>query len=370
MANTTREVDVGNQLALQEFIALEHQFLSSYEQFVAESDINVLRLIQGKSAYLETAKWALLVSSENGEDVARCIAIINPKYQQNKKEAVGFIGLFAAKLDNNAAVLNMLHYAEDWLKEHSVSRIIGPYNGASTLGLGLLTANYDESPMFPFRWYPPYYCSYFEAAGYEARYPLWTYSISFDHPTYLSKIEEAVDARIKVRPINKANFSQELEIFRTLFNQTFADTWEVYPYNSQEIQEFFAPLQQLLDANLLLFAEVNNKPVGFCLGLPDWNPLFRLFQGELGEKQFKYLTKNASYYKRAGIISIGVDVNYRGLGIARAMLKQLFEYFETKGLKEALYYPVNNSNVASRNFVEQLGGKGEVTYLCFDKRVG
>ena len=97
--------------------------------------------------------------------------------------------------------------------------------------------------------------------------------------------------------------------------------------------------------------------------------MFRSFKGKMGAIQIIKFMLKAKRYNRAGLVAIGVLPDYRGTGVAQALATKLYKRFEEKGLKEALYYPVNESNTRSRRFAESMGGTGRVMYHCYDKNL-
>ena len=134
-----------------------------------------------------------------------------------------------------------------------------------------------------------------------------------------------------------------------------------------ETKEFFGPMKTILAPQQILIAEVDGKPVGFCLAVPDLTPLFRTFKGKVGlVALFKLLTRR-NKFKRAGILGIGVTREHRGKGLSKAIAMKLYGYHEELGLKSSLYFPVNESNTESRGFAESIGGKGRLMYQVYDK---
>ena len=75
----------------------------------------------------------------------------------------------------------------------------------------------------------------------------------------------------------------------------------------------------------------------------------------------------AGRYHRAGLVLIGVLEDYRGTGVAQALATALYKTYQEKGLNEASYMCVNESNLRSRRFAESMGGTGRVLYHCYDK---
>ena len=367
---TVRAVQPGDAKALGSFVALEREWNGSNPLFVSEIDADVLNALSGRSKFFDEMDYALFVASAGGRDVARCAALINRKYQRAKKEQAGFIGYFAARPGEEASVRALLDRAEAWLGERGVERVIGPLNGAAILGAGARTAGFDEEPVFPFNWQPPHYAQSFIAAGYEPKYPLWYYTVDFGSEKYqTAKRRAAENHNAVVRPLDKKRWNEDLETFRLLFNQTFEEEWEFHPQTSEEFHEFFDPMKPVLDPRQMLIGEVAGEPAGFCLGMPDWSPLFRSFRGKLGPLQIIRLMLGAKRYRRAGLLGIGVLPASKGTGLAQRLAVELYKRYEERGLSQAFYYPVNDHNERSRRFAESLGGKGRIMAHCYDKRL-
>ncbi len=365
-----KEISTTDKVALKNFVALERQFVGSNPLFVSEIDKDVINRFSGRSSFFSDMEHALFAASKGSEDVARCAALINHRYQKEKNEAVGFIGYFAALPDRGLEVESMLRKAETWLKERGVTRVIAPYHGAAPLGFGLLTAGFDEEPLFPYAWHPFYYADYFVNAGYKPTYPFWYYTIDFASDKYRTAKQRAAENKaVSVRSLSKKNWKQDLNTFRQLCNDTFKEEWEFHTFSSEEFHEFFDPLKPVLDTRQMLIGEVNGKAAGWCLGFPDWTPLFRSFNGKLGPFQIVKLMLRAGSYSRAGLLAIGVLPEYKGNGLAYALATALYRRYEERGLKEAFYYPVNENNHRSRRFAESIGGTGRVLYHCYDKRL-
>jgi GNAT superfamily N-acetyltransferase len=371
MSETTiKEVCPSDARALRSFVALERRWIGSNPLFVSEIDADVIRGLSGRSEFFSEMEHALFVASSAGREIARCAALINRKYQKAKNERAGFIGYFAAEPGEETGVRALFERSEAWLRDRGVDRIIAPFNGAAILGAGARSAAYDEEPMFPFGWQPPYYKEYLVAVGYKPAYPLWYYTVSFDSEKYRdAKRRAGENHKVRVRPVNKKLWNQDLETLRVLFNESFRDEWEFHPMTSGEFHEFFDPMKPVRDPRQMLIGEVDGEPAGFCLGMPDWNPLFRSFKGKLGLVPIVRLMLGARRYRRAGLLGLGALPAYRGTGLARSLAVALYSRYEELGLKEAFYYPVNEDNARSRSFAESMGGAGRVLAHCYDKRL-
>ncbi len=170
-----------------------------------------------------------------------------------------------------------------------------------------------------------------------------------------------------MRPLDKKRWKPEIESMRTVFNVTFRTEWEFHAMTSAEFHEFVDPIRPVLDPQQFLFAEVDGETAGFCFGFPDWTPLFRSFNGKVGPLQIVRLLLRAKRYDRAGLLSIGVRDAYRGRHIGQTLAATLYRRYEELGLRGALYYPVNDHNIASRHLAESFGATGRIVYTAYDK---
>jgi ribosomal protein S18 acetylase RimI-like enzyme len=366
-AVAVRDIAADDGAGRERFIRLERDLHQGAAQFSSTIDADEEKLLSGRASFNQDIEHALFLAS-NGADLARCAAFLNRRYQEQHDEPVGFIGHFAAAQNAREEALELLSTAEQWLGERGVQRVIAPY---STLGqFGLRTAEHDASPLFPFRWHPPYYAGYLEEAGYRATYPWLSFRIDFGSERYREVSRRAIeDAQCGVRPFDKKRWHDDWALVCDLFNRTFQDEWEFYPLTVEEFREFFDPVKALFDPRQALFAEVDGEPVAFCLGSPDYNPLFRKARGKLGLLGQLRFALGARRTRGAGLWVVGVLPERRGIHIGQTLAATLYRRYQELGLDAAEYHIVNEQNLGSRALAESLGGEGRVLYHNYDRRL-
>jgi ribosomal protein S18 acetylase RimI-like enzyme len=366
-AAAIREIAPDDGAGLKRFIRLEQDLHRDDPLFVSAIDRDEERFLSGKSVWNRGLEHALFIAS-NGRDVARCTAIINRRYQEEHHEPVGFIGRFAAAPEAENEVLELLSKAEEWLGRRGVTRVIAPYS--SLADFGMLTADFDKDPIFPFRWQPPYYAGYIERAGYRPTYPWWSYRIDLRSTRYREVSRRAIEeARCEVRPIDKRKWPEEWALIADLFNRTFRDEWEFYPLSVEEWREFYDGIKPLRDPRQTLIAKREGEPVGFCIGWPDWTPLMRRAKGKTGPLAQLRFALGARRTRRAGLLIIGILPECRGNKIGQTLAATLYRRYEELGLEEAEYYIVNEDNRGSRSLAESFGGEGRRLYHVYDRRL-
>jgi GNAT superfamily N-acetyltransferase len=302
--------------------------------------------------------------------VARCAAIVNRRWQEEREPDTGFVGYFAAAPEAEDAVADMLAAAEGWLAGRGARRVIAPVNGSGMLGMGLLTDAFDESPMFPLPWNPPYYPRYLEDAGYAKAYPLFVYEVDLRSPEYERTAHSGIEeAQCSVRQIDKARWSEELDLFRRVFNAGFRDEWEMHEFDRAQFEELYTPMKRVIPSRLILFGEIDGETVGICAGLPDWTPLLRPFRGRLGPLKAIRFVRGARRIERGGLVTIALVPGHRGKRVGRTLAAHMFRNLAQLGLDSSLYYLVNEVNTASRGLAKSFGARERLLYHCYAKRL-
>jgi GNAT superfamily N-acetyltransferase len=357
-------LDPSDSRALKRFVRLERELVGDQPLHWSEADADVRRRLSGRSALTQDADIQPFVV----DGAARCAAVITPRWQAERMPGAGGIGWFAAAPGAGGEVREMFQRAEEWLAERGVERVIAPFNGNALLGLGLLTDAYDEEPLIPMPWSPRYYADYLRDAGYEPALPLYVYEVDFSSDAYRAARDAALAApECSVRPVDKKRWKDELEIFRVLVNEAFSGEWEFQTFTSDEFMEVYGPAKPVLDPRLLLFAEIDGKPVGYCSGFPDWIPLLRAARGRSGPLQLIRFMRRGKAVERSGILSIGLLPEARGRRVGKTLAATFYKGLEEMGLEGAAYYIVNESNTASRALAKSFGARERLLYHCFAK---
>jgi GNAT superfamily N-acetyltransferase len=359
-----REIDPANTRELNRFIRQERELVGDQPLFVGELDADVRKRLRRQSEFSKDWDIALFANER-----ARAAAIVNPRWQQSQGEPqTGHVGWFAAAPDALQEAGEVFAAAEDWLGRRGMTRAIAPFNGIAFLGMAASTAAFDENPMFPMPWTPPYYERYLVGAGYAHAYPLWIYEVDFASERYREFTRRALDSpECSLREIDKSRWDEEVEILRLIWNEGFSGEWEFQQFTAPQFSEFFKDVKSTLNPRTVLVAEVDGEPAGLVWGMPDFNPAFRATHGRLGPIKLLRLMRAARRPSRVGLLAIAVRPQFRGRRIGAVLASAVYRNLEQMGIRESFYYPVNDVNATSRGLAESLGGQGRILYHCFDK---
>lgn len=237
---------------------------------------------------------------------------------------------------------------------------------------GLLVEGFHAPPTFMMTYNKPYYGKLVESWGFKKNQDMYAYWGHIDMVSKLDKklffIWQAAKDRfdVKVRIMNRKLFTQEVQMFLRVYNESMAGMWGFVPLSAAEIKELSAGLKYLLMPELSLVAEVDGVPIGACLGLLDYNPRIKRINGRLFPFGFIHLLRNRQSIKKLRVLSINVVPEYQRWGLGVVLLGSLIEPMQRWGIQEAEFSWVLETNTLSRGSLEKGGARLDKTYRMYD----
>jgi GNAT superfamily N-acetyltransferase len=315
---------VGSPRALREFIELPFRIYTGDPNWAPplRSDVKWM-LDVSKNPFWKHAQRKLFLARRDGKVVGRIAAIVDDEHNRVHDEKIGFFGFFESEDDREVAAA-LFREAESWVRGAlpEASRLRGPVNPSLNDEAGALVPA-ESDPGIPFimmTYNPAYYLDLFAAAGYGKVKDLLAILAPVDDRSFgrLARIAEIVRKREKgratVRQIRMDKFDDDLGIVKDLYNRSWEKNWGFVPMTSEEIDAMAKKLKPLLYPPWVLFVELDGKPVGFHLALPDYNLVLNKLGGSLlpfGWLKFLLLKKKID---RVRTLALGILPEYRRRG--------------------------------------------------------
>lgn len=188
---------------------------------------------------------------------------------------------FVECVEDYAVFEAMFTHAETWARVRNMTCLYGPFNLDREDSRGILIEGWDRPPAIYLAHHPPYYRQFFERYGFEKHDDDGVaYSIDIDlhNPRIqkLSRVAERVRAKnpqFTVRSAVRADMDAEIDRIVDLQNRGLAHFPSHVPYTRADIESIILPLLDLVDLDLILFAEDNGKSAGFFPGVPNFNEI-------------------------------------------------------------------------------------------------
>ena len=172
-----------------------------------------------------------------------------------------------------------------------------------------------------------------------------------------------------IRPMNMKRFIEEASLVRELYNACWSQNWGFIPLDDAEFAYMAKDMKSMVDAEFMLIAEMEGKPVGFSLTIPDFNQAMQPLRGKLwpfGWLKF-LLAKRRIQYART--ILMGVLPEFRKLGIDMAMVYRTMQYGFSKGITSGECSWILADNKPMNRILEGYGGDCYKTYRIYEREV-
>src|SRR5436190_3937542 len=132
---------------------------------------------------------------------------------------------------------------------------------------------------------PPYYSKLLDSAGFRKVKDLLAY-ITTAPATAGHKAMRVADRAMRssgvtIRPVNMKNFEAEADAIWEIYSSAWSKNWGFAPLTQNEFRVLAKDMKAIIVPELALIGEVDGKPVGFALALPDINQALKPAGGNL-----------------------------------------------------------------------------------------
>lgn len=325
-----------------------------------------------KNPFYQHADAEFYLAEREGVVVGRIAAIVNHNHNKEHKDKVGFFGFFECINDRSVAHA-LLDKAAEFLRQRGMDTMRGPASPSVNDEYGLLVDAFDKSPVVLMPYNPPYYIDLLESYGLAKAKDLYSYILSQEtvYSEKLKRVNTAVKQRygLTIRTMNMKKFDDEVQLIKEVYNKAWAYNWGAVPMTEAEIGALADDLKPIVVPDLVLFAEIQGKTVGFALSLPDihvalrYNKKGRLIPGLI--RLFLHRRK----IDLVRIIVLGVLPEYKQTGAAGVL------FYETAAQARALGYQYGEAgwiledNEPMIKAANTLRGERYKTYRIYEKRL-
>lgn len=329
-------------------------------------------LSPGRHPFHRHADVRYFLARAGGEVVGRVAAVVNHEHVRFHDEPVGFFGFFECT-DDQAAATALLAAAEAWLVQRGMHRVRGPMNFSTNEECGLLIDGFETPPAVMMPHHLPYYARLLQAAGYAKGTDLLAYLFDIradpTPPTRLVRsVERLKDKQgVTIRPIDLRRFDAEVRIMHDIYHRAWQDNWGFVPMTEPEVDLLAKTLRRVADPRLCLMAEMDGRPVGFAVALPDYNQTLRHLNGRL----FPFGLLKFLWYRRRidkmRILLLGTRPDTRLRGVDAMLYLRFWHAAAAFGYPLVECSWIVEDNWAMRRGLERMGARIHKTYRVYEK---
>ena len=322
-----------------------------------------------KHPFYEHADVQFFLARRDGQVCGRVAAIIARNFNAFQHEDAGFFGFFES-VEDLEVTRALMESARNWLRERGTKVIRGPANPSLNYECGLLVEGFDSSPNIMMPYNPPSYGRMLESVGLRKAKDLLAY---FSSPDKVSdaKVERvarrAAGAQaVAIRNINMRKFADEVEMIWTLYTSAWTRNWGFVPMTREEFLHEAAEMKQILIPEFALIGEVQGRPVGFALALPNINLALKHAGGRLFPFGLFKILYHQRLIRELRVILLGVVEEYRTDGVAAGFYAQLIRNARRLGFGHSEMSWILEDNVLMNRSLEALGARKYKTYRIYE----
>lgn len=326
-----------------------------------------------KNPYYLHSEVMLFLAFRDGRIVGRISAQTNTEHNKEHKDNIGFFGFFECENDQEAANA-LFDAALDWNRYRGKTAMRGPLNFSVNHDCGLLIDGFDTPPMVMMCHSLPYYQQLYENYGLTKTMDMYAYLAErTEMPERVARAAQLLQRRTKVdiRSLShdKKQLRKDIETVFQIYTKAWEYNWGNVPMTTAEFEHIVDELLPIADPDLVFIAEIDGKPAGFSLALPNYNEVLKVMKGRVNPITLIKALIAKRRISSARVITMGVIKEFQGRGIDTLFYYHQYKNGLPKGLFRGEFSWVLENNTMMIRVAEMLDAIPYKTYRLYDKLI-
>jgi len=323
-----------------------------------------------KKVVLEDKTYIAILSVIDNKIQGRLLFTLDYSKKQGKN--ICFFSFFDTVNDINV-VKELFGYMEEYMLENNIDYSEGtfsPYDADTRRGV--LISGFDIDPTIFTSYNYEYYGKLLEEYGYTRA--IDTVSLNADVNQKSKKRLNTISkyfARshdVRVDSLNWKDLDKDMEDVHHILSVA---TNEIVYQDAPSIEVVAKTARQLklfINTSFIKIARENktNKPIGFCLVLPDFNQVFKKTKGRI--RPVRMLIAKRKITKARGTLQYIVP-EYQNTGLIAHIFNSLFDEFDKQGITDFEAGTMMENNPKPINSFKKFGGEIIKTYRIYGKEL-
>jgi GNAT superfamily N-acetyltransferase len=378
MSITVKEISTKQEL--KQFIKFPWKIYGNDPNWVPPLlDDRAAKLDINRNPYWQNAERSLWIAFQGKKPVGTIAAMVDHHRNECLHQSIGAFGFFESINDKDVAN-QLLETTAQWLKSKGMSVMRGPYNPTETDEIGILIEGFETRPAILESHTPPYYPALIESAGFDP----YNHTVArlILRPTNARSVEEALPEQLvriskitlkrpdlKIRQVDMAHWEDEVGIACDIYNNSLTGLPDFVPVPRSEFLTFANSFKSILPPDEALIAEINGKPVGYMLALPDVNEALQHLNGRLWPFGIIKLWWYMRHIRRVSFKILMILPEYQNRGIESVLITEWARVAWKKGYQEVDMSVTGDENIKSNRFQDHLGMKVYRRYQIYEKKL-
>lgn len=315
----------------------------------------------------------LFIAKKENKIVGRIAGFIDHNFCKFTKSKIGYFGFFECVNDFKIAK-TLLKSVEEWLVSNDLEIMRGPIDGRIDIGCGFLLQGFESTPSLLSKYSLPYYIDFVKRFNMEKTRDFYNYKIDLSKniPKKLEeKANNCISNGIKIRKFDRIHTNKELKWWIDLFLKSFTSHWGYVPVSKKEVRTRFGvkQLRWFVDSELFFVAEFNNSPIAYLWSTPDYNQIFKNFNGKLGPFQIIQFLSNKNQINKGKLHFIGIKKDFQNKDIGSLLNYMALIEMKNRGYKSVEVGLIDKENTIAHKTITITNAKIYKKFRVFDKNL-
>jgi GNAT superfamily N-acetyltransferase len=363
--------------------AEKRQFLTFPWRIYADDPLWVPPLLPERAKTIDPARGAffkrgtaeLFIARRGGRPIGTICAAEDRLLAERPGRRECMFGFFEC-IDEEAAHA-LLDHAAEWARARGLDRLVGPFNLDYEDAYGILVEGRDRPPAMLCGHTPASYQGFLEKKGFtpvRADNLAFEISLDADSPALqrTAKLAERIRRQgwVKIRTPDMARWKEEVDVVLELLNKALAHLSDFRPWERDAVQALFEPFKAIADPELILFAEVEGKTVGWFPGVANVNEVLIHLNGLRYPWDYARALRWMRHKPRClSVKSVLILPEYWGSGAALLLFDEMARRARAKGFQWIDLSLTSADNPYTPDLAKRMGARIYKRYRVYGKQI-
>jgi GNAT superfamily N-acetyltransferase len=330
-----------------------------------------------RGAFFKRGEAELFIAWKNGVPVGTICAAEDKPYNASMHTRECMFGFFEYAQEE-AIARALIDRVSQWAAARGLATLGGPFNLDYEDSYGVLVEGRDRPPVLLCGHTPPCYQDLFEHNGFTPlRGDNLAYELALDSESPALQRTALLAERIRrkgwirIRTADFGRWRSEAEVVQELMNKSMAHLPDFRPWEREAVEGLLEPFKSIADPDLVLFAEIEGKTIGWFTGVPNVNEVLIHLNGLRYPWDFlRALRWMRTRPRCLAIKSILILPEYWGSGAALLLIDEMARRARAKGYQWVDLSLTSDDNPYTPGLATRMGARIYKRYRVYGKPVG
>jgi GNAT superfamily N-acetyltransferase len=329
-----------------------------------------------RGVFFQRGEAEFFIAWRNGKPAGTICAAEDRAYNAAMGKRECMFGFFEC-VNDPLVSRSLLRHAAEWAASRGLLTLGGPFNLDYEDAYGVLIEGRDRPPVILCAHTPPYYQRFFEESGFvPLRGDNIAYEVSLDEEAPALRRTAVLADRIRqkgwirIRTPDLSHWMGEVGVVQELMNRSMSHLPDFRPWEREAVAGLLEPFKSIADPDLILFAEIEGRTVGWFPGVANMNEVLIHLDGLRRPWDMLRALRWMRHTPRClAIKSVLILPEYWGSGAALLLIDEMAKRARAKGYKWVDLSLTSDDNPYTPELATRMGGRVYKRYRVYGRKV-